>query len=122
MSALGRPRGAACSGPLELWRPAQAASPHKPSEREELSGWIHSGKRRGEEEQRRALSEGSSPAAGLMSLLWTREKPQARSPGPGPRQRGTRRRPASAGPNLAPSPTDQPAMASTPEQISQNLS
>ena len=55
MSSLGRPGGAACSGPLERWRPAQGASPCKPSGREELSGWIHSSKGRGEEEQRRAL-------------------------------------------------------------------
>lgn len=55
MSSLGRPGGAARSGPLECWRPAQVASPYRPSGREELSGWIHSSKGRGEEEQHRAL-------------------------------------------------------------------
>lgn len=33
MNSLGRPGGAACSGPLERWRPAQAASSYKPSGR-----------------------------------------------------------------------------------------
>lgn len=89
---------------------------------EELSRWIHSGKGRGEEEQHRALSEGPFPPTGLTSLLWVREEPQARTPRPGPWQRGTPSRTASVGPNLAPSPTEQPAMASTPERTTQNLS